>query len=361
MTPVQLMKVCPQCQRSIPRSANFCPYCTQMVQHPLAEWLTREGISLLFGAAVILWLAFTWFDLAGSNRPSRTQTVRVTQVNELRVVVTATPSEAEASHTPTSTPPPTITPTPLPTQSVATTDGMVQLRVPSGASLFGSSQPAEAGPVSPRIVYLAEFWIDQTEVTNAQFAAFLNANGNQLEQGIAWLALEQSQIELQNTVFQPLSPTLTHPVTNVSWYGAAAYCQWAGRRLPTEAEWVKAARGVGSIHYPWGTTLPTCETSNYGFCVGTTTSVGTYPADVSPSGALDMFGNVREWVADWYSADYWDSSPNENPTGPPQGNLKLVHGGWWESDETIGRTYNRSAVEPTNHPEIGFRCAQDAN
>jgi formylglycine-generating enzyme required for sulfatase activity len=147
-------------------------------------------------------------------------------------------------------------------------------------------------------------------------------------------------------------------VYEVSWYGARAYCEWAGRRLPTEAEWEKAARGTDGQLYPWGDTPPTCSLAQYTGCSGRTTAVGGRPDGRSPYGALDMAGNLAEWVADWYDADYYETSPGENPLGPVTGEVRVHRGGpWFSEPENL-----RAAIRGRNYPYIaagifGFRCS----
>jgi formylglycine-generating enzyme required for sulfatase activity len=201
------------------------------------------------------------------------------------------------------------------------------------------------------------FWIDRTEVTNARFAAFLNERGNQAEGGATWLELEDEDclIEQVGGEFQPKSGYADHPVVEVSWYGAAAYCGWAGARLPTEAEWEYAARGPDGYVYPWGDGAPTCELAQFRGCSGSTVPVGSLPEGASWCGALDMAGNVWEWVADWY--ERYPSGRQMNPVGPPSGERRVLRGGSWDSGQRIVRAANRDHFAPDNRLIfVGFRC-----
>ena len=157
-----------------------------------------------------------------------------------------------------------------------------------------------------------------------------------------------------------------HPVVCVNWNQAKAYCQWAGGRLPTEAQWEKAARGTDERKYPWGDGLPTCAIANYygkdnykAACVGDTTEVGSYPSGVSPYGMLDMSGNVWEWVNDWYGENYYQSSPQKNPPGPGSGTFRVKRGGSWIYGSRFVRASYRGWYLPViRNNYSGFRCVR---
>ncbi len=313
---------------------------------------------------------------------------------------TSTPS-ATATHalTPTPSATPTITPTPAPVAGDTWTrpeDGMVMLYVPGSGFRMGSTDAEhdatlelcseEHGYLCERWwfedeqpdhdVYLDAYWIDRTEVTNAQFAAFLNQRGNQEEGGVPWLDLgdEDCLIEGVSRAFQPKSGYGDHPVIEVTWYGAGAYCEWAGGRLPTEAEWEYAARGPERLVFPWGnefdcamgnfddeTALDPYVVSGGEGCDGypRTAPVGSFPSDRSWIGALDLSGNVWEWVGDWFDAEYYERSPLENPAGPSSGQYRVLRGGSWIQWAYSLRGASRGRRSPHDTLEvIGFRCAR---
>jgi formylglycine-generating enzyme required for sulfatase activity len=276
-----------------------------------------------------------------------------------------------ATEEPTLTPPPTTAPTQEPTLTIEPTlatgdtktrsaDDMVMVYVPGGIFLMGrregdSGADDDEFPQHP--VTLDDFWIDQTEVTNAQFAAFLNDQGNQTEGGTTWLELEDEYclIEQVEGQYRPKSGYADHPVIEVSWYGADAYCGWVGAQLPTEAKWEYAARGKQGYIYPWGNDAPTCERAQ-GECSGRTVPVGSLPDGASWCGALDMAGNVWEWTADWYG-DY-PSGAQTDPTGPADGGPKVLRGGGWRHDWGYVRAAGRGYNAPSGRVSyIGFRCA----
>ena len=224
-------------------------------------------------------------------------------------------------------------------------DGADYLPVPAGEFLMGATSAdssADDDEKPQHVVYLDAFWIMKTEVTNAQYAQCVAA-GACAEPG--------------NTRWQD-HEYIDHPVVNVGWSQAQTYCVWAGGRLPTEAEWEKAARGADGRRYPWGDAVPDVQRANYGNPNGGTTPVGSYPAGASPYGALDMAGNVWEWVADWYDAGYYARSPAVNPLGPDTGIGRVLRGGSWDYAAGGLRCSSRRYGPALRYSNIGFRCAR---
>ena len=265
-------------------------------------------------------------------------------------------------------PAPADTPTAGPEQAwIRAADGMEMMPVPAGEFLMGSTDTdpkAGSDELPQHSVHLDTFWIDRTEVTNARYVQFLNALGAHTGTCGGHDCVETqvedrySHILLQDGRYSVESGFEDHPATQVSWYGARAYCAWAGARLPTEAEWEKAARGVDGRIYPWGNGAPDCEKAQYGDCGGSTVPAGARQAGASPYGVLNMAGNVWEWVNDWYDSAYYAASPERNPQGPDSGVRRVFRGGSWGYLPAFLRTGDRARNRPTYAGfNVGFRCA----
>ncbi|MDE0016930.1 MAG: SUMF1/EgtB/PvdO family nonheme iron enzyme [Candidatus Poribacteria bacterium] len=246
-------------------------------------------------------------------------------------------------------------------------EGMVLIE--AGEFRMGSNQSDREKPIHS--VYVDAFYMDEYEVTNAQYAEFLNAKGKHTEAGKEWYRLGNafSRIEYISRKYQVKGGYENHPVTMVSWYGAMAYAEWKGKRLPTEAEWEKAARGgLAGLTYPWGNTIDS-NRANYNNHVKDTTVVGKYAAN--GYGLYDMTGNVWEWCLDEYNAGFYAISPSQNPLSGANSiqwlldnytgvnTSRVLRGGSWGRNATFVRVAYRSYVTPaTSNNYIGFRCAR---
>ena len=193
-----------------------------------------------------------------------------------------------------------------------------------------------------RRVYLDAFAIDRTEVTNASFAEHLMA----VEYvGAAWDVNWLRQHPDQ-------------PVVGVLWEEAEAFCRWAGKRLPTEAEWEKAARGLDARRYPWGDDWDSSRANIAESGLGAVVPVGSSPDGASPYGALDMAGNAAEWVADYFDPEYYTSAPQRNPKGPQAVLDHVLRGGSWDSSAIYAQTFYRDSSHSARpNLRVGFRCA----
>ena len=228
--------------------------------------------------------------------------------------------------------------------------------VPAGEFLMGSTdsdKDAQDNEKPQHKVDLDAFWIDRTEVTNAQYEKCVQA-------GQCTASSYASDSKYNGD---------TQPVVGVTWNDATTYCEWAGRRLPTEAQWEKAARGTDGHLYPWGNQMATCDyavvavtyDSETGCGKKTTWPVGSKPKGASPYGALDMAGNVWEWVEDQYDAEYYANSPSKNPTGPSSGPDRLLRGfGWYYDTGGVRAAYRGYAYPDTRLDYFGFRCVSGA-
>jgi formylglycine-generating enzyme required for sulfatase activity len=347
---------------------------------------------LLFALLIVMPLASACGSLPATSAPAPTRVVQVAPTSE--------PTSSPAPMAPSALPPSTEPPAPpavadagasLPATAALRpgsgqvlgdawtrpTDGMVMVYVPGGSFEMGSTQAQIEAAIalcrqhySPcndwyyereapvHTVSLAGFWIDQFEVTNAQYRRCV-------EDGVCSEPLTCKKGE--PTYADP--EKTDHPVVCVSWDDAQAYCEWAGARLPTEAEWEYAFRGEQGRIYPWGDSfdgsrLNYCDANctqshaddEYDDGYSNTAPVGDFPQDVSWSGAVGMSGNVSEWVADWFGA--YSPEAVSNPIGPESGNEKMLKGCGWFSPPAYCRGAARPSVDPdARYDYLGFRCA----
>ncbi|MGV7229453.1 MAG: SUMF1/EgtB/PvdO family nonheme iron enzyme [Nitrospirales bacterium] len=224
--------------------------------------------------------------------------------------------------------------------------------VPAGAFTMGSHEgEGESNEHPLHTVDLDAYYIDQYEVTEDSYSRFLLQTNRAHPDYWSGGAGRNAQ----------------KPIVGINWDDAQAYCEWAGKRLPTEAEWEKAARGTDKRTYPWGESKPNSSTANFGedplskTVWGRLKAVGSYEQGKSPYGAYDMAGNVGEWVADWLGLDYYGQTPKKNPTGPSDGTYKILRGGSWADTPAELRSAYRLWGTPTGRYAFhGVRCAQDA-
>jgi len=262
------------------------------------------------------------------------KTAVATEIPESTVAVTNIP-------TITLTQAPTNTLTQAPTlgirsEQINVVDEAEMVYVPAGEFLMGSEEgDSDESPV--HTVYLDAYWIYKYEVTNEQYRSCIEAG--------------KCEGNLENY------PKNNYPAVYIGWTDAKRYCAWTGGQLPTEAEWEKAALGTDGRTYPWGQVSPNCILANFSGCSNQALPVGSFPRGASPYGALDMAGNVWEWVADWYDEDYYQISPVDNPQGPESGEDRVLRGGSWNNLEwsLSGSSRYYEYIGYTGG-SYGFRC-----
>ncbi len=321
-----------------------------------------EQRTILGLAAVLLIFIGVAIGLGLANRSPDVQEGRIAATETLESMVVAALTEI-TTLTPTPRPSATPVPTPVPFVDEKTSARMVY--VPAGLFRMGNDG-ADPDEAPFHRVRLDAYFIDEFEVTNSQYA----------------LCVEEGECaapdRLGATLYQNYYRDLAfddYPVIFVNWFHAEAYCTWRGARLPTEAEWERAAaydaeQGI-RYDYPWGDEFngemvnfcdANCPIENRDIAFddgyGDTAPVGTYPEGISPSNTLDMSGNVMEWVSDWYDSNYYRSSTDTNPQGPLEGEFKALRGGSWLSSRDEVRASGRSSFHPTvSRANLGFRCA----
>ena len=261
---------------------------------------------------------------------------------------------------------------------IAPTDGMTLVFIPAGSFIMGGNAQAAfdlcqnyhsdcelkwfTDEEPQHTVYLDAYWIDQTEVTTSMYEKCVKSGVCQAP---------RDKTSYTGAKYYGTAAFANYPVINVSWDMAKSYCEWAGRRLPTEAEWEKAARGTDGRIYPWGNAF---EDTAVNFCdrncpmdwaldlfndgYAGVSPVASYPSGQSPYGIYDMAGNIFEWVNDWYSQSYYQHSPDSNPLGPSTGTERARRGGAWFNVEYRVRTSYRDSYDPLDSfNDMGFRCA----
>ena len=277
------------------------------------------------------------------SQPENTPVSTLTLTKETILEPSITATTTATTTTPTKTPTQTITPSIVPTLTsepllaeITDDSGIKMVLVHAGEFTMGRDLQ----------VYLDSYYIDRYEVTNS------------LYRNCVWAEECSNPKNTNSYAVQDYYPNFSnHPVVNVTWDMAVAYCSWRGARLPSEAEWEKAARGTDGRQYPWGNEIG-CIYANYYICKGSASAVGKYEAGISPYGVYDLAGNAAEWVQDWF-ADY-GTSPISNPTGPESGKERVVRGGGYVGSQDVSST-RRNTSKPMDYSNItGFRCARDA-
>lgn len=337
-------------------------------EQPIVLSETPKGFSTLSpmwigaiagGIVVVLSAVFGLRTLLDGSERTPEGTVTMISVASLSTFTPAAVTETFIS-SPTLTVEPVTEVAVMPTLASAITDskGTEMLLVPAGSFYMGSEQGAPSEePI--HVVGLDAFYIDTYEVSNAQYKGCVDD---------LVCSLPTNRRAYIDTRFRD------HPVVFVTWAMAKAYCEWRGARLPTEAEWEKAARGSALLEYPWGNQFngnfvnicdANCPNSwaNRSFNDGyeNTAPVGSYEEGKSPYGAYDMAGNVLEWVADWYNENYYTDSPNRNPLGPDTGTGRVLRGGSWFNNLDNVRTFTRTFLTPDEaYNYVGFRCVSGA-
>lgn len=332
------------------RKVEKNPVITTPVPKPNFRLLGIGGLGLLLIVGLLIAgivMAAKWLSPALTQAPIATET--------------PTGIELPASTSEPSTLESTETPAPTPTLGIVATfvsNGVVMIYVPAGEFTMGSNDgDPDEKPV--HTVYLDAYWIDKYEVTNAAYKHCADAGVCSPPKGSS---SSTRPAYYGNPEFDD------YPVIYVDWFMADKYCSWRDARLPTEAEWEKAARGADGRTYPWGENID-CSFANYwgkdngnSACVGDTTKVGSYESGKSPYGVYGMAGNVLEWVNDWYdSSYYYSNSSSVDPLGPNSGTCRVLRGGSWVIHDSDVRSAVRYYYGPSyTYNLVGFRCARSA-
>ena len=327
------------------------------------SWLLGRVVAFAFLMG-LTGFGFGWWPPTAEPTPMATAPLAAALAAAPTSTPTALPtSTATTAAPPTATLTPTPTATPTPIIALGDTwmrpgDRMEMVYVPAGEFEMGSSDGG-SDELPVHTILMDSFWIDRTEVTNAQYRRCTKAG----------VCDAPTECDWGGSTYED-AVQMGQPAFCVDWYSAQAYCEWADGRLPTEAEWEYAARGPAANVYPWGNAFDgglldscdaTCEYNhrNPAFDDGYTrvAPVASYPDGASWSGALDMAGNVWEWVSDWYGYSYYSVSAAQNPTGPSFGSFRVLRGGSWFDNERNVRSANRFFYNPSyRYYRVGFRC-----
>ena len=326
--------------------------------------LTQFRLVLITLISVAMLLTVHGCQTAPGMRPSDTSTSQfspavASQTSEPQPTIAPSATSTPLPSSTATNPPPTepllssATPTRIPPPPpivepgqvwVSPLDGAEMVSIPAGEFIMGSDKSDFAREGPAHIVYLDAFYIDKYEVTNDQYRACVGG---------------RACLKIQKTDYIDDPDLADHPVVNVTIDWARKYCKWAGKRLPTEAEWEKAARGTDERTYPWGEGID-CDHAQYLDCGGQTVPVGSKPAGVSPYGAHDMAGNVWEWTSDLFKEDYYQTSPEHNPKGGERGNEWVFRGGsWTEEAPYLSSTYRTWYNPNAQYYNLGFRCVRE--
>gem|GEM_PF-384885 len=386
--------ICPHCNNPHSENARFCPKCGRALEEPslshspspptplsparLQTLVPKVGLLFLMGLIILISLATLYLFVPGIQSPH----LNLTSANTSRAVIpdnSTLVTEPLVTSTITTSSPSAFLVSPFPTQlpqpwpelgstTISPQDGMTMVYIPAGEFIRGLNQEQietflslcseceqqqfqDAVPY--HLVYLDDFWIYQTEVTNEMYQKCVNT-------GFCSLPVQASS--QTRSSYYGNHTYATYPVVFVNWSMANQYCQWAGGRLPTEAEWEKAARGTDGRLFPWGNQAPNPKVLNTYTYVGDTVPVGTYPEGASPYGVLDLAGNVYEWIADWYLSTYFQLMVYDNPQGPGVGEKgrRVVRGGSWGWGVPFVSAAYRDCWEPEKIGSgVGFRCVMD--
>jgi formylglycine-generating enzyme required for sulfatase activity len=358
-----------QTKKSWLPTINTQPVPTSQPVKPVEKPRVQKNSNYLFGGIALLIVLIMALVFGLPSLIGKPEEINPTVTNTV-VSKTFTPILAIKTKTPTLTITPTkivtITPTSLPTE-ITTDKGSKMVLVPAGEFIMGSDNASNYSPESApeypaHTVYLDAFYIDNYEVSNAMYKLCVRANV---------CKAPKNPSSLTHYGYYNEEKFASYPVLNTSWDNASAYCQWASGRLPTEAEWEKAARGTDGRLYPWGNNFDGTKANLPQDTYPDVEPVDSFPDGVSVYGTFNMLGNVREWTNDWYQDNYYLDSSYKNPKGPSSGVCRAVRSGVsnYSGDIKIySRTcevpegyYNYNAGKDTYYGNVGFRCVHDLN